>query len=997
MLQWIAVVVSIAAATAARWLLDPLLGIRLPYVTYFVAVYFIAAYTGLWPSIVTLFLGWWVADFFFIAPRYGWLPYGEGAPYYAGVAMYFMVGGTSIVICQAMRHAQRLAAEQTERLRTTLASIGDAVITTDTAGRISNLNPVAETLTGWTNAESAGQPLDVVFHIVNEQTRKPVENPAAKALAEGVIVGLANHTVLIAKDGTERAIDDSAAPIRCKEGEVVGCVLVFRDISERRRAERKLRESEARKTAMFETTLDAIISIDHEGMITEFNASAERTFGHRREEVLGRELAEVIIPPAYRELHRQGLARYLVTGEGPVINQRLELAALRSDGSEFPVELTVTRIPMDGPPIFTAYLRDITERRRADEALSRLAAIVTYSEDAIISKDLAGVITSWNKGAEQLFGYSPGEAIGKPVTMLIPADHIDEEPKILERIRRGEVVDHYETVRKHKDGTRLDISLTVSPLKDAEGRIIGASKIARNMTERNRIDQQIRESGERFRTLADNMSQFAWMADATGWIYWYNQRWYDYTGTTLEEMQGWGWKQVHHPDHVDRVVERFTQHVREGKEWEDTFPLRGKDGNYRWFLSRARPIHDQEGKVVRWFGTNTDVTEQRQMAEALRQNAADMSAANRRKNEFLAMLAHELRNPLAPIRNALQIVQHSKGDGESVQSASEMMERQIGQLVRLVDDLLDVSRISRGTIELRRERVELASVIEQAVETCRPAIDSAKHKLMVTLPPQPVFLDADPVRLSQVFSNLLNNACKYSEPTGRIWLSAERQGSDVVVTVKDTGVGIASDMLPHIFEMFTQIDRSLERSQGGLGIGLTLVQRLAEMHGGSVSAHSDGVGHGSEFAVRLPILIDTATFSQDKPAADESAKLAGRRILVVDDNRDSAQSLAMLLKLTGNQTHTAYDGLAAVEAAAKFRPEVVLLDIGLPKLNGYETARKIREHAWGKSLVLVALTGWGQEEDRRKSSEAGFDGHLVKPVDHRELKTLLAELLKTSV
>ena len=317
-------------------------------------------------------------------------------------------------------------------------------------------------------------------------------------------------------------------------------------------------------------------------------------------------------------------------------------------------------------------------------------------------------------------------------------------------------------------------------------------------------------------------------------------------------------------------------------------------------------------------------------------------------------------------------------------------------MVRLVDDLLDVSRISRGKIDLHRERVELASIIHQAVETSRPAIESGQHQLTVSLPSQPVYLNADPVRLTQVFSNLLNNASKYSERKGRISLTVERKSSEVTVSVKDTGVGIPPDMLPKIFELFTQVDTSLERSQGGLGIGLTLVERLVVMHGGSVSARSEGPGHGSEFLVRLPIIIEPVNVPPTPvPIVSESTPKSSRRILVVDDNRDSAITLAMLLKLTGHETQMAHDGLAAVEAATTFRPDVVLLDIGLPKLNGYEVARKIREQPWGKKMVLVALTGWGQEDDRRKSSEAGFNGHMVKPVDHTALTKLLNELLAT--
>lgn len=374
-----------------------------------------------------------------------------------------------------------------------------------------------------------------------------------------------------------------------------------------------------------------------------------------------------------------------------------------------------------------------------------------------------------------------------------------------------------------------------------------------------------------------------------------------------------------------------------------------------------------------------------------RKLSAELSEADCRKDEFLATLAHELRSPLAPIRNGLEIMRLSGGRREAVEKARGMMERQLGQLVRLVDDLLDVSRISRGKLELRKERVDLAVVLNNAVETCRPLIDSNGHKLTVGMPAQPVFVDADVTRLAQAFANLLSNAAKYSERGGRIALTAERQGGDAVVSVKDGGVGIPPDMLPKIFEMFTQVDRTLERSQGGLGIGLTLVKKLVDMHGGSVEAKSDGDGRGSEFVVRLPMA--SAAVREVKPSSeeDEPACPSGQcRILVADDNEDAADSLAMMLQIMGNEVRTTNDGLQAVEAAEAFRPDVILLDIGMPKLNGYEVCRRIREQPGGKKVVLIALTGWGQEQDKRRSQEAGFDHHMVKPVDPAALEKLLA-------
>ncbi|HUQ71345.1 MAG TPA: PAS domain S-box protein, partial [Planctomycetaceae bacterium] len=889
-----------------------------------------------------------------------------------------------------VRHAAASTiAEQRERLRTTLASIGDAVITTDVDGNVTNLNPVAETLTGWTTGEARGQPLETVFRIVNEETRQTVENPATRALREGVIVGLANHTVLIAKDGRERAIDDSAAPIRCKDGEIVGCVLVFRDVTERReadnivrrservlsdffdqasvglhwvgpdgiilranqteldmlgyhreeyvgrsitefhvdqpviqdilacltrgqtlheypsrmrrkdgairdvlinssayteagkfvhtrcftrdvtelkQAELDLRRSEAHKRLMFETTLDCIISIDHEGTVTEFNAAAERTFVLRREDAIGRELASLIIPPAYREPHRQGLARYLATGEGPVLNQRLELSALRADGSEFPIELTVTRIPLDGPPVFTAYLRDITERKAVERAQARLAAIVATSEDAIISKSSEGIIQTWNAAAERLFGYSAEEATGKHITLIIPTDRLAEEDQIIAQLKAGEAFEHFQTIRQRKDGRLVDVSITVSPLIDAEGKFVGASKIVRDITRDKAAEQKIRGLME------------------------------------------------------------------------------------------------------------------------------DLQDADRRKDEFLATLAHELRNPLAPIRNTLEILKHQDLDRERLMEARGTMERQLGQMVRLVDDLLDVSRITRDRLELRRERVELASIVHHAVESSRPLAEAAGHHLTVTLPQDHCYLDADPVRLAQVFGNLLSNACKYTEPGGKIDLVAEQVDDHVVVKIKDTGIGIPADKLDAIFEMFAQVTTALEHSQGGLGIGLTLVKRLVELHGGQVQVSSDGLGQGSEFRVRLPLLTQPPKSPRTpSPPPAEQTPIMSRRILVVDDNKDAAFTLSMLLKITGNETMLAHDGLEAVAAAERFRPDLVLLDIGLPKLNGYEVARRIRAEPWGQSMVLVASTGWGQDEDRRKSQEAGFNHHLVKPIRHDDLEKLLKE------
>ena len=369
----------------------------------------------------------------------------------------------------------------------------------------------------------------------------------------------------------------------------------------------------------------------------------------------------------------------------------------------------------------------------------------------------------------------------------------------------------------------------------------------------------------------------------------------------------------------------------------------------------------------------------------------EVRESDRRKDEFLAMLAHELRNPLAPIRNALQILRMEGADPTTLGQVRDMAERQVQHLTRLVDDLLDVSRINSGKIRLRKEPVALSAVIGSAVETSRPLIESRRHELTVIYPPEAVRLDADPTRLAQVLTNLLNNAAKYTEEGGNIWLTAEKEGREVVVVVRDTGVGIPAAILPKVFDLFTQVDRSLDRSQGGLGIGLTLVRRLVEMHGGSVRAYSPGEGRGSEFVVRLPVLDEACV-----PAAPEGGggevSPPRRRILVVDDNVDAAESLAMLLRLQGQEVETAHDGQDSLERARAWRPSLILLDIGLPHMDGYEVARRLRREVGLEGATLVALTGYGQEDDRERAGRAGFDHHFVKPLDLAALHALLAAI-----
>jgi CheY-like chemotaxis protein len=413
------------------------------------------------------------------------------------------------------------------------------------------------------------------------------------------------------------------------------------------------------------------------------------------------------------------------------------------------------------------------------------------------------------------------------------------------------------------------------------------------------------------------------------------------------------------------------------------YRLRRHDGEFRWMISHGVPRYRADGGFEGYIGSCFDVTDYKNAQAALRE-------ADRRKDEFLATLSHELRNPLAPIRNGLQMIRLAGATG-TIEQARTMMERQLGQMIRLVDDLLDVSRVTTGKLVLQTARVDLQTVIDAALETTRAVIEQAGHALSVTVPQDPIFVDGDATRLAQVLSNLLNNSAKYTPPGGRIQLRAGSENGMAILAVQDDGIGIPPDMLASIFEMFTQVDRTLEKSSGGLGIGLSLVKGLVEMHGGLIEVRSDA-GRGSEFIVRLPTERRAAQAAASPAAIEPTAVYRRRRILVADDNVDAAESMRLLLEMLGNTVSTANDGIQAVDVAEAFRPELILLDIGMPRLNGYDACRQIRERDWGKSALIVAMTGWGQDEDKRRSLEIGFDQHLVKPVDPEALEKLLATL-----
>jgi two-component system CheB/CheR fusion protein len=504
------------------------------------------------------------------------------------------------------------------------------------------------------------------------------------------------------------------------------------------------------------------------------------------------------------------------------------------------------------------------------------------------------------------------------------------------------------------------------------------------MQERERITEALRQSERLYRAIGESIDYGVWVCDAEGRNIYSSESFLRLVGLTQKQCSDAGWVSVLHPDQRERTLEAWMKCVREGSTWDVEQEVLGVDGQYHPLLARGVAVKDEHGNPLCWAGINLDI-------RRLKQAEASLREADRRKDEFLATLAHELRNPLAPIKNALELLRANAASDATSQWSLGVIDRQVRHLGRLVDDLLDVSRITQGKIALRRERVALADVVRAAVETSEHSIQAGEQKLSVSLPPESVTLDADPVRLSQALSNLLNNASKYTPKHGHIALRAQRTADGgLLIALKDDGIGISSQMLPSVFEMFVQSESSRGYAQGGLGIGLTLVRTFVQMHGGTVEARSDGLGKGSEFVVHLPhaMVVDRAP-ALLPDISEKDIATAPRRVLVVEDSADGAESLRLMLSAAGHDVRVAQDGIEAVETADRFKPEIILMDMGLPRMDGYEAAARIRERGWAKEVRVIAITGWGEEDVRRRALAAGCDQHLVKPVEPTVLLSLI--------
>jgi PAS domain S-box-containing protein len=807
---------------------------------------------------------------------------------------------------EAARQAAEASAEearrQREQWRVTLASIGDAVIATDAEGRVTFLNPVAEGLTGWGAAEAEGQPLERVFPIINEQTHRPVENPVARALRERAVVALANHTALVARNGTSVPIEDSAAPIRGTDGTVGGAVMVF---------------------------------------------------------------------------------------------------------------------------------RDVTEARRAAEARRLLAAIVESSDDAIIGSAPDGTILSWNAGAERLYGYTPAEVVGRPLTVLVPPDRRDELAAITARLARGEKLEHFETVRVAKTGLRRDVSLTISPIRDAEGQIVGASKIARDITAAKRREAELRFLAGASAALSDLSDVPSTLRAVARLAVPHFADWCAVdlltADNTLERVAlvhadperlerartlhrhyppdptapGGAW-QIARSGRAELAPE-VTDAMLAGAIADETHLRALRELGPRSYMGVPLTAHNRTVGVITFVATESgrrygpadlhlaeDLARRAAVAIENARLYADLKEADRRKDEFLALLGHELRNPLAPVKNALQILELKGTDPTAVNRARAMIERQTNQLTRLVDELLDAARIARGKVRLTVEPLDLAALVRTAVEDRLPDAEAAGLSIELTVPPVPVRVRGDAARLTQVVTNLWGNAVKFTPKGGRVAVRLATEGREAVLSVADTGTGIDPAVIPTLFQAFRQVDADPARTKGGLGLGLSVVRGLVELHGGRVGGDSAGPGRGATFTVRLPLGTTTSVPTGARTSDGGGPSGNGRRVVIVEDSIDAAESMRELLELKGFAVAVARTGPEGVELCRRLRPDGVLCDLGLPGLSGFDVARALRANPATACATLVAVSGYAQDEDRRRASEAGFDALLPKPADVDDLARLLA-------
>ena len=748
-------------------------------------------------------------------------------------------------------------------------------------------------------------------------------------------------------------------------------------------------QSEERFRLLVESVKEyALFMLDCDGYVASWNAGAERITGYAASEAIGAHFslfyAEEARETRWPEHQLAAAAR----------DGRFEEEGWRfgKGGERFWAHNTLTALRDAAGTLrgFASVIRDLSERRRQEDQVAqneeRLRALLSSVRDyAIYMLDANGIIVSWGEGAQRIKGYRAEEIIGAHFSRVYPPDAIERGwPEHELRVAATEGHFEDEDWRVRKDGSRFWANVVITALRDRNSKLIGFCKITRDLSERRRNEEALRQSEERFRQLIESVHDYAiYMLDPSGQVMNWNSGAQRITGFDSSEILGKHFSRLYAPEEIRagtpwQQLEAARLH---GRFQAEGLRLR-KDGTAFSAQVVIAPILDAEARLQGYSHITHDLTQFRHMRA--------LEESSRRLNEFLAVLSHELRNPLAPIRHAVAWLRRQGHSDRSVETARDIIDHQVSHLTRVVDDLLDVSRIVHGAISIVPARVEVATVVARALETVTPGVQERRQTLHVAPFDTALAVSGDLVRLTQVLSNLLDNASKYTRAQGEIWLSLRRVNGDIEISVRDNGRGISAEQLPHLFDFFRHTDHSLGRSSSGLGVGLGLVKRLVELHGGRIVARSAGVGSGAQFEVTLPadVSVSPAAAEPCRPPEESAPPRRGRRVLVVDDNVDSVTSLMLLLQTMGHEVESAYDGIEALEVAQRFCPDAVVLDIGLPRLNGYEVARRLREQS-DRHYRLIALTGWGQHEDRDRAQEAGFDHHLVKPVDVDQLGRLL--------
>jgi PAS domain S-box-containing protein len=733
----------------------------------------------------------------------------------------------------------------------------------------------------------------------------------------------------------------------------------------------------------------AILMLDPQGHVISWNDGAAAIKGYAAEEIIGAHCSRFYPDEAItRNLPAQALDVAAAQGSFEEEGWRV-----RKDGGLFWANVVITRMlgtdgAVDG---FSTITRDLTERRQQElrlrESEERFRLLVSSVKDyAIFMLDPNGIVCTWNTGAEFIKGYAASEIIGSHFSRFYPPESIARrlpETELHGATLQGRFED--EGWRVRKDGSRFWANVIITAVRNPAGHLVGFSKITRDLSERREHEEELRQSEERFRLLVDGVTEYAiMMLDGEGFVSSWN--------AGAERIKGYKAQEI-----LGRHISHFypTEAVIANTPWQELNVARSagrvtsegwrvrKDGTLFWAASVVTAMKDADGRLYGFAKVTQDLT-QRRNAEALADTA-------QRMHEFIAMLAHELRNPLAPIRNAVALMGRKGLKDPALEAMRQTIDRQSIQLTRLLDELLDVNRIARGQFAIEREVLDFREVVNRAMESSRPLIDSREHRIEITLPDRPVPLLGDAVRLIQALVNLLNNAAKYTPMHGLIRLSVVVRQTEVELRIKDNGRGIERDMLEKVFDLFVQVDPTSNAALGGLGVGLALVRRVVELHGGSVQARSEGIGRGAELTMRLPLSIQQIRVVA---VADRKDEVSHRplRVLIVDDNKDSADTMELLLQSMGQEVCTAYDGASAIAVAKTFRPEIVLLDIGMPGMSGYEVARTFVSTASEIKPMLVAITGWGQEADKVRAAEAGFRHHFIKPMSVDALRVILAEV-----